>query len=138
MPRALNPNATVELILPGDRKIDPPPTFVFKALTVSEEDQLALIYDAEFDKKSSLTKRVQEALEPFIVAYKNMGDRTPETEPLSRFINSAEAFDLANQLMSSGRLDLEAKKKSELQVSSAPVSSADLAPPQPAENNSKT
>lgn len=139
MPRSTDPDARVDIVLTTDQDKTPKPTFHFKTITVAEEEKLGKIYDAAIgDTENELSNRVKEFLEPLLLGWSNMGKFEFGKDPLRSVVCFAEAMDLAGQLLESGRLSIEEKKRSESEALSGAESSANHASPINAENITKT
>jgi hypothetical protein len=119
MPRAMNPDATVDIVLESDQGLENPPTFVFKAITVRDEEQIGQLYDrAISEEKNQLSELIIEYLQPLLRGFRNMGSWNFAEHTLADILCGTEAFELARLLLASGRLDYEEKKRSVLDASS--------------------
>ena len=130
MPRSLDPDATVTIVLETDKGKENPPGFIFKALTLGEEEKLGEIYDdLKENRDKPISKSLQEYLEPYLQGWENMGPFVFGEKPLKDVVTGFEAFDLVEQLLSSSRLSYEEKKRLDSGRSSEEESSADHADP---------
>ena len=139
MPRSIDPDARVDIVLTTDKDKSPKPTFQFKTITVKEEEKLGRIYDAATgDEENELSNRVKEYLEPLLLGWSNMGEFEFGKHSLQDVVCFAEAMDLAGQLLESGRLSIDEKKRSESEASLGAESSVNHASQTDAENITKT
>jgi len=118
MPRATNPNSTIEIVLDCDKDQDPQAKFLFRPPVMADEEKLGSVFDIRDKDSVTLTESVTLAIEECLIGFENCGDFKHPENRISEFLNAAEGFELVSKLLSSGRLDSDEKKSLESQASS--------------------
>lgn len=112
MPRSLHPDSKVSIVLDCDKNLKPPPTFVFRAPTMLDEEILGSAYDLNDKNAKSLAESVTNSIHHCLVDVQNLEGITAKNK-VNEYLCAAEGFELISKLLSSGRLDLEEKKSLE-------------------------
>ena len=132
MPRSLR--GPVKLQLKADEGTDQ--LFLFRSLTMDDERTLGNNLDKHVETPDELHDSLAETLVPYLVGWKLKGSDGIEIDfdstKLTEIINTAEARDLASQLLSAGHVSYTEKKSAESQQSSEEDFSANTALPESA------
>lgn len=134
MPRSLR--GPIRIQLKADQGTDQ--WFVFRSLCMEDERTLGNMHDqivTQDDLRDSLTRQLIPFLIDWDLTDHNGNDVEFEPEKLFSIINTQEALDLSAQLLSSGRVDYEEKKRSESPHSSEPECFASTAPQESVPSN---
>jgi hypothetical protein len=115
MPKSLDPNCQVRIVLDSDQGKSPEPAFIFLAPTMRKESQLGTLYDRAIAAKDAkaLFNVVNAELAETLVGWENMGNFEFGKHELGDIVSMAEALELARHLLSAGRLSSGEKKSSE-------------------------
>lgn len=112
MPRSLHPGSKVSIVLDCDKDLTPPPTFVFRAPTMLDEEILGSAYDLNDKNAKTLAESVTKSIHHCLVEVQNLEGITAKNN-VSEYLCAAEGFELISKLLASGRLDSEEKKSLE-------------------------
>lgn len=117
MPRALRTNGEIPIWLPDDAKLDPRPTFYFKALDMDEEVKLGEHLERETGPTASNESNLStfrdmlvENLSEFFIRSDNMDGWGKDD---LKKLTLGEGFNLVRQLLHSSRVTPDEKKSTE-------------------------
>ncbi len=116
MPRSLHPNSNVSIVLDCDSEVEPKPTFIFRAPTMLDEEELGNAFDLDNKNATTLTESIENAIHGCLIEVQNMGESVTAETPVGKYLSTSEGHELVSKLLASGRLNSEEKKSSESQA----------------------
>ncbi len=142
MPRALDPDATFDVVLLSDRDKEDPPTFTFRYLSNRDWRRLAKVYDSldELGEEGidALLDELEGVLKMELVGWRNLTDRDGSPIPfklddLDRVVDVQESVELMRLSLEGAKLSVtEGNGSGSPSPSDSDESASDAAHPAPA------